>query len=394
MIKKKNQKKMEKGKTPCYKVKFVYLFIIFLISCSSCYGENIGGDTTIIFSTGNSQIEINYFSQEPIYLNLIKGYYFFIKVNSNYNPSEKISSWIKLLDRNGKPLIPKFKYVEFETLTYNELDKSNYGIIYYIIDGSEIGIHEIKIFDKDAERNENLNIYRFKANDSKQFKILNFKKNVIVADYLFTNNKQDTSLFSELNKDSLANDLNGFFLYDELRLKNDLYSKKIETSNYFALLSYYDSIYKNGKKDVKFLYEYSTILEKATNSLFQKQEIDSTRILSEKLYSISLNDSSLFNFEVASKYFMLACEYKNIQNDDNDNKFTQIIKSIEDYEIKFKQNLNYKYKFYLLLGNIKYLMHKDDDARFFYNKIIESEDASEETKQKAIKNYELIKPNN
>lgn len=376
-----------------FNMRNILVIILLFLAQTNCFTKNIESDSTIVFFPQRCQVELNYFRQETIHISGIKGYYFFVKVNSNFNPTEKISDWFKLLDRNGKPIIPKSKYVEFDKINYKDLYSSTYGIIYYVLDGSESGIYEIKILDKEEERNENLNSYNFKPNDSKEFKILNFKKNVIAADYLFTNIVQDTSLFNNISKTPLINELNGFYLYDELRLKHDLFTKKVEIDNYFSLLPYYETMYKNGKKDIKFLNEYCTALESVASTLFDEQQIESSKLFSDKLYIISLNDSSLSKFEVASRYFEYAYKYKTINNDDADSLFQIEIESIKKYEDKFEKNENYKYKFFLLLGNMNYVTSNEGEARRYYNKIINS-DAPPLLKEKAKKNYELVKPEN
>lgn len=373
-----------------------HLVFLYLLSYSCCYAKNIESDSIISFSQTNCKIEINYFSTKLMHSSGIKGYYFFVKVNSNFDPLEKISDWIKLLDKNGKPVIPKSKYIEFDKVNYKNLYSSTNGIIYYVLDSSESGIHEIKILDKEEERNENLNSYdfkNFKIKESKEFKLLNFKKDVIEADYLFRN-YNDTTLFNNLAQNSLINDIKGFHLFDDLRLKVDLYSKKVNSDDSFSILPYYETMFKNGNKDISFLNNYCYALERVANILYEKQNFDSSKFYCSELSRIASIDSLLFNYEIASKYMQYACEYKSTQEDEYNNRFPQIINSIEEYESKFKFNLRYKYKFYLLLGNIKYLQHKDDDARFYYNKIIESSDAPDELKQKAIKNYNLIKTGN
>lgn len=369
---------------------------IFIFLINNCFAKILELDSTIEFEAyKNCNIKVIYFSDESIYTT-IKGCYFFVNIESRFIPQKNVSEYVQLKDGKGNIMKPYF--VEFSN-TMDSEDSSVQrfsAIVYFIFQDSNKRSTYVNILTNGITEVKNLTNYSFAVKNSIEFKILEFKKKVILCNYLFSIKKGDEKQYQEIITDPLYNNKNmeHFYLLDELELNYRLSLNKTNDEDYEMLLKIYESMYSKGKRDIDFLKIYCATLENVTNKYSEFKNIDFVQYYSEKLFKVSNGIPALSNFELASIFFKYYFIYENTMDSEVDEKFSNLIEEIEKLKSRYEINANYKYRFYLLLGNMNYVIENKASAKSYYEKIITSTDASQIIKDKAIKNRKLVDSNN
>lgn len=368
------------------------LIFVFALLTSNIWGKSIEIDSTIEFEAyKNCNIKITFFSQKSIFKN-DKCCYFYFVVDSKFFPQKEISDYIQLFDNKGNSIKPYLTEISNSTTLDDSLSQHYFGILFYIFSESNGYSPFIKVLTNGVQEAININKFKFEPSNTKEFTILEFKKEVMFYNYLSSINKCDTADFIQIFSNSLVNDkyINNYYLLDKLKLNYQLYLKNISEQDYEKLTPFYETMYNKGNREIAFIKKYCEALENLSKYYADLKNCTLVIMYSQKLKDISSNIPVLSKFELASIFFNYYCTYETSNDSVDVKKYENLIEEIEQLKNKYENNVDYKYRFFLLLGNMNYMIENKSSAKKYYERIIESKDAPEFIKLKAEKNIKLI----